>query len=48
MYETMIGCKTDPTPAAQSDLMRGFAQIWRTARRPRTCHALDVAARKSG
>ncbi len=31
MYETMAGWETDPTLAAQSDLMRDFAQIWQAA-----------------
>jgi dihydrofolate reductase len=31
MYETMAGWETDPTLAAQSELMRDFAQIWRAA-----------------
>src|SRR5918996_4986881 len=31
MYETMAGWETDPTLAAQSEVMRDFAQIWRAA-----------------
>jgi dihydrofolate reductase len=31
MYEVMTGWETDPTLAAQSDLMRDFAEIWQAA-----------------
>jgi dihydrofolate reductase len=31
MYETMAGWETDPTLAAQSQLMRDFARIWQGA-----------------
>jgi dihydrofolate reductase len=31
MYQTMVGWETDPTLAAQSELMRDFAQIWQAA-----------------
>jgi Dihydrofolate reductase len=31
MYETMVGWETDPTLAAQSQLMQDFAQIWQAA-----------------
>jgi dihydrofolate reductase len=31
MYETMVGWETDPSLAAQSDLMHDFSQIWRAA-----------------
>jgi dihydrofolate reductase len=31
MYETMVGWETDHTLAAQSPLMRDFAQIWQAA-----------------
>lgn len=31
MYETMAGWETDPSLAAQSDLMRDFSQIWQAA-----------------
>jgi dihydrofolate reductase len=31
MYETMIGWETDPSLAAQSELMQDFAQIWQAA-----------------
>lgn len=31
MYETMMGWETDPDLAAQSDLMRNFAEIWQAA-----------------
>jgi len=31
MYETMVGWETDHTLAAQSELMRDFAQIWQAA-----------------
>jgi dihydrofolate reductase len=31
MYEVMVGWETDPTLAAQSPLMRDFAEIWQAA-----------------
>ena len=31
MYEAMVGWETDPSLAAQSDLMRDFSQIWQAA-----------------
>ena len=31
MYELMVGWETDPTLAAQSPLMRDFAEIWQAA-----------------
>ena len=31
MYETMAGWETDPSLAAQSELMRDFARIWQAA-----------------
>lgn len=31
MYETMAGWETDPSLAAQSDIMRDFAQTWQAA-----------------
>lgn len=31
MYETMAGWETDPSLAAQSDVMRDFAEVWQAA-----------------
>jgi dihydrofolate reductase len=31
MYETMVGWETDPALAEQSQVMRGFAEIWQAA-----------------
>jgi dihydrofolate reductase len=31
MYETMAGWETDPSLAAQSDLMRDFSEVWQAA-----------------
>lgn len=31
MYETMAGWETDPSLAAQSDIMRDFAEVWQAA-----------------
>jgi dihydrofolate reductase len=36
MYETMAGWETDAALAAQSELMRDFAQIWQAAEKSST------------
>jgi dihydrofolate reductase len=44
MYETMVGWETDHTLAAQSDLMRDFAQIWRAADKIVYSNTLDTVS----
>lgn len=44
MYETMAGWETDTTLAAQSELMRDFAQIWQAAEKIVYSRALETAS----
>jgi dihydrofolate reductase len=44
MYETMAGWETDATLAAQSELMRDFAQIWQTAEKIVYSKTLETAS----
>jgi dihydrofolate reductase len=43
MYETMAGWETDASLAAQSDLMRDFAQIWQAAAKIVYSRTLETA-----
>jgi hypothetical protein len=44
MYETMAGWETDATLAAQSPLMRDFAQIWQAAEKVVYSKTLETAS----
>jgi dihydrofolate reductase len=44
MYETMAGWETDATLAAQSELMRDFAQIWQAAEKIVYSKTLETAS----
>lgn len=44
MYETMAVWETDPTLAAQSDLMADFARVWQTAEKVVYSTTLDAAS----
>jgi dihydrofolate reductase len=47
MYETMAVWETDPSFAAQSDVMRDFAQIWQAAEKIVYSRTLEGASTRS-
>ena len=47
MYETMAGWETDATLAAQSALMREFAEIWQAAEKIVYSRTLETASTRS-